>query len=106
MLLLWLAVVFSSFRIFFFILVHVSLFFFFRERFVRAWAYVHRIFNTSLLIFIQYIISLFLLLLLLLKLLLEEEEMLVIGWLVGWLAGCLHQSLSSFIYSIRFDYAI
>lgn len=83
---------FSSFRIFF-ILVHVSLFSFFRERFVRAWAYVHRIFNTSLLIFIQYIISLFLQLLLLLLL-----EMLVIGWLPGWLTGWLPASVFVIVY--------
>lgn len=63
---------FSSFVSFFFSLFFFyfgSCFpFFFRERFVRARAYVHRIFNTSLLIFIQYIISLFLLLFFLLLL--------------------------------------
>lgn len=92
-LLLWLAVVFR--RLFFFL--HIFFFFifgscfpflFFRERFVRARAYVHRIFNTSLLIFIQYIISLFLLLLCLLVVVVVVVVRLVIGWLVACISLC------------------
>lgn len=80
-------VFFSSF---FFLFWFMFPFFFFRERFVRARAYVHRIFNTSLLIFIQYIISLFLLLLCLvvIAVVVVVVVMLVIGWLVACISLC------------------
>lgn len=91
-LLLWLAVVFRRsfffFIFFFFYFGSCFPFLFFRERFVRARAYVHSIFNTSLLIFIQYIISLFLLLLSLLVVVVVVVVMLVIGWLVACISLC------------------